>query len=255
MKKKCKGEGIEAKNSAGDSLPRWYAVHTRSRHEKLVARQFLEKQIEAFLPLRTEVHRWKDRHKQVEVPLFSGYVFAQFARGSQQRQAVLRTAGVIRIVGFGQRDEPVPNEQIDALRRVLESEVHLEKHKYLRVGQRVRVISGALAGVAVAGCSGKPALPGADGPAHLCGRRGHGALGVCRKPAPGTERSSRKYAGILFRRHAGTRSYAVSLVFLRGPGRRSGLASPPRKDLNPCEPSTPQNPAARPLPQSLCLPG
>jgi transcription antitermination factor NusG len=130
-----------------DSQPRWYAVHTRSRHEKLVARQFQEKQIEAFLPLRTEVHRWKDRHKQVEVPLFSGYVFVQIASGSLQRQAVVRTAGVIRIVGFGQRDEPVPDEQIEALRRVLESKVHLEKHKYLRVGQRVRVISGALAGV------------------------------------------------------------------------------------------------------------
>jgi transcription termination/antitermination protein NusG len=147
VKKRSKGGGVETENSAGSSLPRWYAVHTRSRHEKLVARQFQEKQIEAFLPLRTEVHRWKDRHKQVEVPLFSGYVFAQFARGTQQRQAVLRTTGVIRIVGFGQRDEPVPDEQIEALRRVLESDVFLEKHKYLRVGQRVRVISGALAGV------------------------------------------------------------------------------------------------------------
>jgi len=129
------------------SLPRWYAVHTRSRHEKLVARQFLEKQIEAFLPLHTEVHRWKDRYKKVEMPLFSGYVFAQFASGSLRRQAVLRTTGVIRIVGFGQRDEPVPDEQIDALRRVLESDALLQKHRYLRVGQRVKVISGALAGV------------------------------------------------------------------------------------------------------------
>ncbi len=130
-----------------DSLPRWYAVHTRSRHEKQVARQFLEKQIEAFLPLHTEVHRWKDRYKKVEVPLFSGYVFVQFERGSLRRQAVLKTTGVIRIVGFGQRDEAVPDEQIEALRRVMESEVHAEKHKYLRVGQRVKVISGALAGV------------------------------------------------------------------------------------------------------------
>lgn len=129
------------------SLPRWYAVHTRSRHEKLVARQFLEKQIEAFLPLHTEVHRWKDRYKKVEVPLFSGYVFAQFARGSMRRQAVLKTTGVIRIVGFGQSDAPVPDEQIEALRRVVESDVLVEKHKYLRVGQRVKVISGALAGV------------------------------------------------------------------------------------------------------------
>ena len=147
MKGKIKTRAIETGSGQESSLLRWYAVHTRSRHEKLVARQFLEKQIEAFLPLCTEVHRWKDRYKKVEVPLFSGYVFAQFVGGSLRRQAVLKTTGVIRIVGFGQRDEPVPDEQIDALRRVLESDVFLEKHKYLRVGQRVRVISGALAGV------------------------------------------------------------------------------------------------------------
>jgi len=147
VKTKSKRADREPAEKKGDALPRWYAIHTRSRHEKLVARQFLEKQIEAFLPLRTEVHRWKDRYKEVEVPLFSGYVFAQFASGSLRRQAVLKTTGVIRIVGFGQRDEPVPDEQIDALRRVLESDTLLHKHRYLRVGQRVKVISGALAGV------------------------------------------------------------------------------------------------------------
>jgi transcription antitermination factor NusG len=147
VKAKNKTTAAKPREHRADSLPRWYAVHTRSRHEKLVARQFQEKQIEAFLPLCTEVHRWKDRYKKVEVPLFSGYVFAQFASGTLRRQAVLKTTGVIRIVGFGQRDEPVPDEQIDALRRVLESDALLQKHRYLRVGQRVKVISGALAGV------------------------------------------------------------------------------------------------------------
>jgi transcriptional antiterminator NusG len=147
LKDKNKSGTKEMGEQKANSPPRWYAVHTRSRHEKLVARQFLEKQIEAFLPLCTEVHRWKDRYKEVEVPLFSGYVFAQFASGSLRRQAVLKTTGVIRIVGFGQRDAPVPDEQIEALRRVLESDTLLHKHRYLRVGQRVKVISGALAGV------------------------------------------------------------------------------------------------------------
>ncbi len=145
--KKQKVQSTQPDNDQGGSLPQWYAVHTRSRHEKLVARQLFQKQIEAFLPLHMEVHRWKDRYKKVEVPLFSGYLFVQFERGSLRRQAVLKTPGVIRIVGFGERDAPVPDEQIEALRRVVESEVHMEKHKYLRVGQRVKVISGALAGV------------------------------------------------------------------------------------------------------------
>jgi transcription antitermination factor NusG len=126
---------------------RWYAVHTRSRHEKQVARQLTEKRIEAFLPLRTEVHRWRDRYKKVEVPLFSGYLFVQLAHEPLRRLSVLQTPGVVRIVGFGKRDEPVPDEQIEAIRRVVESDVLLHKHRYLRVGQRVKILSGALAGV------------------------------------------------------------------------------------------------------------
>lgn len=130
-----------------DSQPRWYAIHTRARHEKVVARQLAEKELEAFLPLRLEVHRWKDRYKKVEVPLFNGYVFVQFPWQPSLRLAVLTTPGVLRIVGFGQRDTPVPDEQIEALRRVLHSQALLHPHRYLRVGQRVKVINGALAGV------------------------------------------------------------------------------------------------------------
>lgn len=125
----------------------WYAIHTRSRHEKLVARQLSEKQIEHFLPMHTEVHRWKDRYKKVEVPLFPSYLFVQLGWDPPRRLSVLRTPGVVRIVGFGLRDVPVPEEQIEALRRVVESEATVHQHKYLRVGQRVKVISGALAGV------------------------------------------------------------------------------------------------------------
>jgi transcription antitermination factor NusG len=130
-----------------ESRPRWYAIHTRARHEKVVARQLLEKEFPAFLPLRLEVHRWKNRYKKVEVPLFTGYVFAQFPRQPGLRLAVLKTPGVLRIVGFGQRDTPVPDDQIEALQRVLSIEAQLHPHHYLRLGQRVKVISGALAGV------------------------------------------------------------------------------------------------------------
>lgn len=125
----------------------WYAIHTRSRHEKLVALQLTEKQFEAFLPLRLEVHRWKDRFKKVEVPLFGGYLFVQLAGEPQRRVSLLRTPGVVRIVGFGERDAVVPDEQIAALRRVLASDNMLHRHRFLRVGQRVKILNGALAGV------------------------------------------------------------------------------------------------------------
>lgn len=129
------------------ALAPWYAVYTRSRHEKLVAEQLAQKKIPTFLPLRVEVHRWQDRYKKVDMPLFRGYVFAQYQRESPARMAILRTAGVVRIVSFGQEDASVPGEQIAALQRLLETRQLVHRHRYLQVGERVMVISGALAGV------------------------------------------------------------------------------------------------------------
>jgi len=127
--------------------PCWFAIHTRSRHEKQVERLLTEKQMENFLPLRHEVHRWKDRYKEVELPLFSGYVFVRIAPEPAARLRVLRTVGVVRIVGFGQNDAAIPAEQIEGLRRLLASDAPVHRHRYLRPGQRVKVISGTLAGV------------------------------------------------------------------------------------------------------------
>jgi transcriptional antiterminator NusG len=136
----------ELAGHAAEAVP-WYAVYTRSRHEKLVAEQFAQKKISTFLPLRVEVHRWQDRYKKVEMPLFRGYVFAQYERESGARISILRTTGVVRIVGFGQEDVSIPGEQIEALQRLLETRQLVHRHRYLQVGERVKVISGALAGV------------------------------------------------------------------------------------------------------------
>ncbi len=125
----------------------WFALYTRSRFEKQVAEQLERKRLPVFLPLRLEVHRWQDRHQKVEVPMFRGYLFAQFAPASVERTAILRTVGVVRIVGFGQNYAEVPAEQIAALRRLADERALLHPHRYLRVGQRVKIASGALAGV------------------------------------------------------------------------------------------------------------
>ncbi len=125
----------------------WYAIYTRSRHEKLVAQQLERKQIETFLPLCSEVHRWQDRYQKVEVPLFRGYVFAQFDHNSSARLAVLRSTGVVKIVGFGQEDAAIPAEQIVSLQRLMDTRAHMHRHHYLQVGQRITVVSGALAGI------------------------------------------------------------------------------------------------------------
>ena len=133
--------------ASGTAAWPWYAIYTRSRHEKLVAEQLAQKNIPTFLPLQVEVHRWQDRYKKVEMPLFRGYVFAQYDYESTVRTSILRTTGVVRIVGFGQEDAPVPGQQIETLRRLLEMRQLVHRHRSLQVGERVMVISGAMAGL------------------------------------------------------------------------------------------------------------
>ena len=134
--------------AAAAKLPApWFALYTRSRFEKQVAEQLERKRVPVFLPSRQEVHRWQDRYQKVEVPLFRGYLFAQFAPESIERLSVLRTNGVVRIVGFGSEYSVVPAEQIETLRRLTEERAALHPHRFLRVGQRVKVATGSLAGV------------------------------------------------------------------------------------------------------------
>ena len=112
-----------------------------------MAEQLERKRLPVFLPLRMEVHRWQDRYQKVEVPMFRGYVFTQFAIDSTERAEILRTVGVVRIVGFAQKYSEVPAEQIASLRRLADEGALLHAHRYLRIGQRVKVATGALAGV------------------------------------------------------------------------------------------------------------
>src|SRR3989442_12985966 len=127
------------------NAPQWFAIYTRSRHEKFVARQLAAIQMETFLPLRAQLHRWRDRYKKVETPLFGSYVFARFLRQSPMRLAVLKTPGVVRIVGFGQKDAPVPDDQIDTLRRGKEKKMYFSPHPHISAGPRVTAGNVALA--------------------------------------------------------------------------------------------------------------
>lgn len=132
------------------ALPRsqWYAIQTRSRHEKVVADQLQVRGIITFLPLVTEIHRWSDRRKMVEVPLFSCYVFVQLVTTNDARARVLHTEGVVRVVGRNAEGTPIPDEQIESVRRVLAQNVPWVSHPFLKAGQRVRIRGGALDGVA-----------------------------------------------------------------------------------------------------------
>jgi transcription antitermination factor NusG len=125
----------------------WFAIRTRSRQEKLVADQLERQSIESFLPLVKRTHKWSDRKKQVELPLFSGYTFARLVLGSPDRLRVLKTQGVAGFVGVRGTGIPIPEEQIGSLRTLLANEIPMKDHPFLQIGQRVRIRGGALDGI------------------------------------------------------------------------------------------------------------
>jgi transcription elongation factor/antiterminator RfaH len=126
----------------------WYAVQTRARNEKVVCERLQEQGLDTFLPLVTEVRRWSDRKKKVELPLFSCYVFVKLSfSNSDERMRVYRTSGVFRIVSMRGEAVPIPDEQIDALRKVVTQQVAWSAHPFLKIGQRVRIRGGSLEGV------------------------------------------------------------------------------------------------------------
>jgi transcription termination/antitermination protein NusG len=125
----------------------WFAVHTYPRHEKVVADRIQQQGLTTFLPMTTEVHRWSDRRKTVHLPLFSCYVFVQIVPTNEKRLRVLQTDGVISLVGTTRVGTPIPDEQIEGVRALLDEGVPCTTHPFLKIGQRVRVRSGALNGV------------------------------------------------------------------------------------------------------------
>jgi transcription antitermination factor NusG len=125
----------------------WYGLQTRPRHEKIVAQRLEERGVTTFLPLVTEVHRWSDRKKSVQMPLFSCYVFAKFVPNRADRLRVLRVDGVFGLVGARGEGAPIPDQQIDAVRSLVEGQLSWSCHPFLKIGQRVRIRSGALDGL------------------------------------------------------------------------------------------------------------
>lgn len=126
---------------------RWYALHTHARHERVVEHRLREQGIETFLPVVQEVHRWSDRKKTVEVPLFTCYLFVRCALNDKDRTAVHRVDSVLGFVGVRGTGVPIPDVQIESIRTVLTQAPDCRAHPFLKAGQRVRVRGGAMDGV------------------------------------------------------------------------------------------------------------
>jgi len=125
----------------------WYSVQTRYRFERKVTIQLQQKGVQTFLPLLQEFHRWSDRRQPVYIPLFSGYTFARLELSTAMRTELLRTRGVIGLIGFRGIAIPIPAKQIDDLQMLLSQKVPCCLHAFLKVGQHVRIRGGCLDGL------------------------------------------------------------------------------------------------------------
>jgi transcription antitermination factor NusG len=123
----------------------WWAVYTRHQHEKAVAQVLSTKGFEVFLPLYDSVRRWKDRNKTLSMPLFPCYVFVR--GGLNRRLQVVTTPGIHTILYSGERLAFIPNDEIDSIRKAVNSPTRVEPHPFLRCGEKVRVTRGSLEGV------------------------------------------------------------------------------------------------------------
>jgi transcription antitermination factor NusG len=125
--------------------PPWFAIWTRSRAEKAVHDQLEVKGFEVFLPTVTRWSRWKDRRKKVAWPLFPGYCFARF--DPRESMHILTCNGVARIVSFDGKLAPVPDVEIDGVRRLVTSSLQYDACPFIKEGARVEVVHGPLKGV------------------------------------------------------------------------------------------------------------
>ena len=123
----------------------WYALRIQCRLSSLASATLRGKGYEEFLPLYHARRRWSDRVKQVELPLFPGYLFCQF--DVNDRLPILTTPGVIGIVGAGKLPIPVDIEEIEAVRAILRSGLAAQPWPLLRVGSKVYIERGPLAGL------------------------------------------------------------------------------------------------------------
>jgi transcription antitermination factor NusG len=123
----------------------WYALRVRSNFERKAADFLRARDLEEFLPSYRRRSYWSDRVKWVERPLFPGYVFCRFAM--QNWLQVMQTPGVVEAVSFGGKPIPVDQMEMEAVQTLVNSSAELFPRAFLRVGQRVVVNRGPLAGV------------------------------------------------------------------------------------------------------------
>jgi transcription antitermination factor NusG len=127
--------------------PRWYAVHTRARHEKSATAQLQRIGVTTFLPLIRQTHRWSDRQKTIQCVLFDCYTFLRLESYSEKYVPILKTPGVIGFVGVRGVGLPIPDKEIEDIRTLLTNNIPCTPYPFLRTGRRVRIRGGCMDGL------------------------------------------------------------------------------------------------------------
>ena len=135
----------------GSAVPRpdnlaWYAIQIQTKLGSIASATLRGKGYEEFLPLYKSRRRWSDRIKQVDLPLFPGYLFCRFDV-NDRLMPILTTPGVIGIIGAGKTPVPVAPEEIEGIRGILRSGLAAQPWPFLRIGSKVYIERGPLAGV------------------------------------------------------------------------------------------------------------
>ncbi len=128
----------------------WYAVYTKSRFEDKVYTGLIQRSVKTFLPKMKVWSRRKDRRKKIMIPMFSGYLFVDFPEYTSERKLnVLSTPGVVRMLDRPDNYEPlrIPDSQIDAIKRLVASEVEIQPYIYPKEGDRAKITDGPFEGI------------------------------------------------------------------------------------------------------------
>jgi transcription termination/antitermination protein NusG len=143
------GEAASEQHYPGENIDNsqreWFAAYTMSRHEKRIASHCERIGIEQFLPLYTTHRSWKNRTTvDLHMPLFPNYLFVRLS--PQDHGPLMRLPGLLSTVGNAAGPVAIPDRDIELLRRIIDCK-SIEPHPFMTKGDRVRVVTGPLAGV------------------------------------------------------------------------------------------------------------
>jgi len=127
----------------------WFALLTKSNFERTVYNSILKKKIPAFLPQIRRKSIRKDRQLMVEYPLFPGYLFVQSTFHAADQLNILKTTGVVRLLGNQTGPVSIPDIQVESLKIMTSSHMDLitGSNISLKKGDPVLIIEGPLAGI------------------------------------------------------------------------------------------------------------